>query len=150
MLASNFTKPNTIDIDIFAHSSGPLVQSGQPLNFWTSLNTTNGTRYFQGTCSSASTGTVRIKLYLTHGATSSGVLGINSQGSTFYETKPWLTTDADKAAVNTMINDILSWAQNSTIITPISGLTEGDQFVGTAMMGDSNDGLSVVDTNTQV
>jgi cellobiose dehydrogenase (acceptor) len=159
MLASAFTSPNTTDIDLFAHASGPLAQSGQRLNFWTSLNTTNGTRYFQGTCSSAAAGTVRIKLYLTHGATSSGVLGITSTGATTFTTEPWMTTADDTAAATTMINSLLDSASNSTIIKPIggltaasaiAGLTTGDHFVGTAMMGETNDGTSVVDTDTKV
>ena len=159
MLASAFTSPNTTDIDLFAKASGPLVQSGQRLNFWTSLNTTNGTRYFQGTCNSPAAGTVRIKLYLTHGATSSGVLGITSEGATTFTTDPWMNTDADTAAVTTMIIGLLASANNSSIITPatgltaasaIFGLTTGDHFVGTAMMGESNDGASVVDTKTKV
>jgi len=149
-------------IDYFAQQIGPLVQSGQRLNFWTSLNGTNGTRYFQGTCSSAAAGTVRIKLYLTHGATSQGELGINSQGITEYITKPWLTTEDDQNAVITMIDSILASARNSSIMIPAdssvtgtslvssSTYTQGDHFVGTTIMGTANDGTAVVDTNTKV
>jgi cellobiose dehydrogenase (acceptor) len=70
-----------------------------------------------------------------------------------------MTTDADTAAVIAMINDLLNAAKDSTIIMPtngltaasvISGLTTGDHLVGTAMMGETNDGSGLVDTNTKV
>ena len=70
-----------------------------------------------------------------------------------------MTTDADTVAVTTMISDLLNSVTDSTMITPtaglnamsaISGLTTGDHFAGTAMMGESNGGTSVVDTNTKV
>ncbi|KAH8672540.1 hypothetical protein BGZ60DRAFT_374213 [Tricladium varicosporioides] len=164
MLASAFTSPNTTDIDLFAHASGPLAQSGQRLNFWTSLNTTstNGTetRYFQGTCNSPAAGQVRIKLYLTHGATSSGVLGITPPGATEFTTDPLMNTAADKSAVISFIDSLLTAASNSSIMIPSSSTAtgsslsqsyiSGDHFVGTAVMGTSNDGSSVVDTDTRV
>lgn len=162
MSATSFTSPNQTDIDLFAQGSGPLAQSGQRFNFWTSLNNTNGTRFFQGTCSSQTDGIVNIKLYLTHGLTSTGVLGITSNGATEFTTNPWMNTDADRAAVTTMIDNIFSAARNSSILTPsdstatgssivaADSYTQGDHFVGTTMMGESNDGMSVVDTNTKV
>ncbi|TVY17652.1 Cellobiose dehydrogenase [Lachnellula arida] len=159
MLSTDFLNPSTTDIDLFAKGSGALAQSGQRLNFWTSLNTTNGTRFFQGTCNSPAAGQVRIKLYLTHGATSSGVLGITSDGATEFTTNPWMNTDADKTAVITLIDSLLAAAKNSSSLTPsstmsgaslVSNYITGDHFVGTAMMGTSNDGTAVVDTDTKV
>lgn len=160
ILPAGFTSPNATDIDLFAHASGPLAQSGQRLNFWTSLNSTNGTRFFQGTCSSSAAGTVRMKIYLTHGATSSGVLGIDSSGNTEFTTKPWMNTDADKTAVTTFFQQLLDAASKSDVVTysdasatpseMIKSYIQGDHFVGTARMGASNDGKSVVDTNTKV
>lgn len=160
MLSAAFTSPNVTDVDLFAKGSGPLAQSGQRLNFWTSLNTTNGTRFFQGTCNSPAAGQVRIKLYLTHGATSSGVLGITSDGATEFTTDPLMNTDADKTAVVTFIDSLLAATKNSSSlnITPstatgsslVSSYISGDHFVGTAMMGSSNDGTAVVDTDTKV
>lgn len=88
MVAADFTSPNQTDIHPFAQQSGPLVQSGQRFSFWTSLNSTNGTRFFQGTCSATAVGNVRIKLYLTHGLPSTGVLGITSSGATEFTTDP--------------------------------------------------------------
>ena len=160
MVAADFTSPNQTDINLFAQASGPLAQSGQSLAFWTSLNSTNGTRFFQGTCSSTSTGSVRIKLYLTHGLTSTGVLGITSTGATEFTTDPWMNTTEDQEAIISMIDNIYASASNSTIMTPTSSsgasmvsssaYTQGDHFVGTTMMGESSDGSAVVDTNTKV
>ncbi|KAJ8066190.1 hypothetical protein OCU04_005276 [Sclerotinia nivalis] len=162
MMSTAFTSPSTTNVDLFAQQSGPLVQSGQRLNFWTSLNTTNGTKYFQGTCNSPAEGQVRIKLYLTHGLTSTGVLGITSAGATEFTTNPWMNTADDQSAIRTMIDYFLNAAENSTILEPtdstITGASlvaagtyvTGDHFTGTAMMGETNDGSLVVDTDTKV
>ncbi|KAL2075246.1 hypothetical protein VTL71DRAFT_189 [Oculimacula yallundae] len=162
MVAKDFTSPSQTNIDLFSKQSGPLVQSGQRINFWTSLNTTAGTKYFQGTCNSPKPGQVRIKLYLTHGATSVGALGINAQGATVFTTDPWMNTEDDKTASAAMIDQILNAAKNGTIIksadTSLTGSSmvaaksyaQGSHFVGTAIMGETNDGSAVVDTDTKV
>ncbi|KAK0123627.1 hypothetical protein ONS95_008643 [Cadophora gregata] len=162
MVAKDFTFPSQTNIDLFAKQSGPLVQSGQRIDFWTSLNTTSGTKFFQGPCNSPSTGAVRIKMYLTHGATSVGALGINAQGATVFTTDPWMNTEDDQTATATMIDQILKAAKNSTILTPsdksltgasmvaAKSFAQGSHFVGTAIMGEINDGSAVVDTNTKV
>ncbi|KAF7888092.1 uncharacterized protein EAF02_002633 [Botrytis sinoallii] len=162
LASTDFTSPSTANIDLFAQQTGPLVQSGQRLNFWTSVNTTSGTKYIQGTCNSPASGQIRIKLYLTHGLTSTGVLGITSSGATEFTTNPWMNTADDKSAIETIIDYFLNAAKNSTMLTPsdstITGASlvsagtyvTGDHFTGTAIMGETNDGTSVVDTNTQV
>ncbi|KAI9648095.1 hypothetical protein NHQ30_002724 [Ciborinia camelliae] len=162
MASTAFTSPSTTNIDLFAQQNGPLAQSGQRLNFWTSLNTTTGTKYFQGTCNSPAAGKVRIKLYLTHGLTSTGVLGITGAGATEFTTNPWMNTADDKADIETMIDYFLDAAKNSTMLTPAdssvtgasmvaaSSYTTGDHYTGTAIMGETNDGSSVVDTDTKV
>jgi cellobiose dehydrogenase (acceptor) len=160
MLASQFTNPGQTDIDLFAKASGPLSQSGQRFNFWSSLNGTDGiTRFFQGTVNSPSAGTVRAKVYLTHGATSSGVLGITSTGSTQFSTEPLMNTDEDKAAVVEFLDSILNAARKSTILVPssatatgaslVANYVSGTHFLGTAMMGDSKQN-AVVDKDTKV
>ncbi|CAG8975376.1 hypothetical protein HYALB_00009517 [Hymenoscyphus albidus] len=159
MVASQFTNPSTTDIDLFAKASGPLAQSGQRLNFWTSLNGTSGTRFFQGTVNSPSAGLVRAKIYLTHGSTSSGSLGVTSTGSTKFITEPLMNTDEDKAAVVQFLDSMINSAKNSSVLSLaspttgsklVSSFTSGSHFIGTAMMGASNDGKSVVDTDTKV
>lgn len=92
-----FTDPSSANVDLFAQADGVLTQAGQRFNFWTSVNSTDGaTRYIQGTCYAPSNGTIEMKVYLTHGLTSSGVLGITSDGATEFSTEPYLNTDADK------------------------------------------------------
>lgn len=162
LLASAFTSPNTTNIDLFAQQTGPLAQSGQRLSFWTSLNTTSGTKYFQGTSNSPAEGQIRIKIYLTHGLTSTGVLGITGAGATEFTTNPWMNTDDDKSAIETILDYFINAAKNSTILTPadntVTGASlvagnkyvTGSHFTGTAIMGTANDGSSVVDTDTKV
>ncbi|KAB8304356.1 hypothetical protein EYC80_003765 [Monilinia laxa] len=162
LLASAFTSPNITNIDLFAQQTGPLAQSGQRLSFWTSLNTTSGTKYFQGTSNSPAEGQIRIKIYLTHGLTSTGVLGITGTGATEFTTNPWMNTDDDKSAVETVLDYFINAAKNSTILTPtdstVTGASlvagnkyvTGSHFTGTAIMGTANDGSSVVDTDTKV
>lgn len=161
----DFVDPSQTNIDLFAQQDGPLVQSGQRLNFWSSVTgSDNTTRYVQGTCNSPTPNTIRMKVYLTHGLTSTGTLGITSAGATEFTKDPWMNTDGDTEAVTEFLTTLLSYAEasnstlkyqsagNSTgaIDTIISGLVTGDHFVGTAKMGEANDGTSVVDTDTKV
>ncbi|CAL3969300.1 unnamed protein product [Diplocarpon coronariae] len=162
MVAKDFTTPNQTNIYMFSQGIGPLVQSGQRLNFWTSLNTTSGIKFFQGTCSATGAGSIRIKLYLTHGATSQGALGINAQGATVFTSDPWLNTEDDRTATAKMIDILLEAARGGTLIQPANSTAtgtsmvankdyvQGSHFVGTISMGQRNDGTAVVDTNTKV
>ncbi|KAG9717563.1 FAD/NAD(P)-binding domain-containing protein, partial [Aureobasidium melanogenum] len=95
--ATAFTKPDQTNIDSFAQGSGLLVQGGQRLNFWSSVKGTDGIeRFVQGTCNSPSNDTIKMKVYLTHGLTSTGEIGVTADGKTEYITQPWLNTDEDK------------------------------------------------------
>ncbi|RAL68258.1 hypothetical protein DID88_008958 [Monilinia fructigena] len=132
LLASAFKSPNSTNIELFAQQTGPLVQSGQRLSFWTSLNTTSGTKYFQGTSNSPAEGQIRIKLYLTHGLTSTGVLGITGAGAT-----------------DTILTPADSTVTGASLVAGNKYVT-GSHFTGTAIMGTANDGSSVVDTDTKV
>ncbi|KAH8889610.1 GMC oxidoreductase [Thozetella sp. PMI_491] len=158
---SAFTSPSDADVALYATGSGLLSQAGQRLNFWTSTNASDGiTRYIQGTCNSPANDTIRIKVYLTHGLTSNGTLGITASGSTTLTTQPWLNTDGDKEAVESFLNRLIGFTQQSNSTLSLAGnataaslmqdYTTGSHFVGSARMGTSNDGSSVVDTNTKV
>ncbi|KAL7650418.1 hypothetical protein ACMYSQ_010200 [Aspergillus niger] len=171
---SNFTHFNTSSAvsdpaapirNLYAEGSGVLTQGGHRLQFWTSNVGTDGvTRFYQASCSTTEDGVITMKLYLTHGATSTGVLGIDSTGSTTIETSPYLNTAADKEALTRFLNGLIADMKNSTAGFSIQGsatassildkLTAGDHYVGTAKMGvddgrESN-GTSVVDLNTKV
>ncbi|KAI9729880.1 MAG: hypothetical protein M1834_006629 [Cirrosporium novae-zelandiae] len=157
------TGPSLTNEDLYAQGSGPIAQGGQRLNFWTTVNSTDGiTRYIQGTTSAASAGVIKMKIYLTHGLTSSGVLGITSDGYTTFTTDPWMTTAADQTAINNFMQYMIDATSSSNSTLSIVGKTSnmtgsdlatdyvtGDHFVGTAIMGTSNNS-AVVDTNTKV
>ncbi|KAB8207806.1 hypothetical protein BDV34DRAFT_233707 [Aspergillus parasiticus] len=170
---SNFTAFNTSSVlsgpaaavqQLYSEGSGVLSEGGHRLQFWTSNEGSDGkTRFYQGSCSVATDGVITMKLYLTHGATSSGVLGIGSSGATVMETEPWLQTDADKEAVTQFLQGLLNDMTNSTagFTVPdfssaadiIAKMTSGDHFVGTTKMGTDDGrtgGTSVVDTNAKV
>lgn len=167
MVQADFKSPSANNIAMFNKGSGPLAQSGQRLNFWTSINAANSSyKYFQGTCNSPSAGTVRIKTYLTHGLTSVGQLGITASGATTFITKPWLNTAEDKTALIDFSNSLLTMSRaNTSSITPstytngslvtetdlLATYTTGSHFVGTAkMQTDTSDTNAVVDTDTKV
>ncbi|KAH0341203.1 FAD/NAD(P)-binding domain-containing protein, partial [Aureobasidium melanogenum] len=165
-----FTKPNETDVESFAQGNGVLVQGGQRLNFWSSVKGSDGIeRFVQGTCNSPSDDTIKMKVYLTHGLTSTGEIGITADGKTEYITQPWLNTDEDKEALASFVDRLISFtkADNSTL-TLDAGLTAssdvtgadliktfvtGSHYVGTAKMGEDDGrkgGAAVVDLDTKV
>ncbi|GKT52248.1 cellobiose dehydrogenase [Colletotrichum spaethianum] len=161
LASTAFTNPSQTDIDLFAQGSGVLHQAGQRLNFWTSVEGSDGQkRYVQGTVNSPKNDTIRVKVYLTHGLTSVGALGITADGSTKFTTEPYLTTTADKEAITSFMNQLIQYASksnstltlagNTTAESLISEYTTGSHYVGSAIMGTENDGKSVVDTQTKV
>ncbi|KUI55306.1 Cellobiose dehydrogenase [Cytospora mali] len=165
------TDPVASDLALYYQGSGVITQAAQRLHMWTSANGTDGrTRYFQGTISAMTSDTVTAKVFLTHGTTSTGELGIDSSGNTVLSVKPWLVEDADREAFSDFLqwwlditNGTVSVSSNDTMtITPAgstpsslisSSLVSGDHWVGSAKMGtdDGRDnGTSVVDLNTKV
>ncbi|KAG9522168.1 FAD/NAD(P)-binding domain-containing protein, partial [Aureobasidium melanogenum] len=167
---SAFTKPDQTNVDSFAQGSGLLVQGGQRLNFWSSVKGTDGIeRFVQGTCNSPSNDTIKMKVYLTHGLTSTGEIGVTADGKTEYITQPWLNTDEDKEALASFVDRLIGFAQaeNSTLtldagLTASSNVTgadliktfvTGSHYVGTAKMGEDDGrkgGAAVVDLDTKV
>ncbi|KAL5627656.1 hypothetical protein BROUX41_003809 [Berkeleyomyces rouxiae] len=156
-----FTKPNQTNIDLFSQQSGLLSQSGQRLNFWTSVtNADNTVRYIQGTCNAPANNTIQMKIYLTHGLTSSGSLVMGADGSTQFGVQPYLTTDGDKEAIQTFMQRLIDFTKqpNSTLSLPSNATAEsmsatwvtGSHYVASAAMGATNDGKSVVGTDTKV
>lgn len=164
---ANFTAFNTSSVipatnslaqRLYASGSGILTQGGHRLQFWTSNVASDGvTRFFQASCSPGGDGIITMKLYLTHGATSSGVLGINAAGSTTIESDPLLQTPEDKEALTSFLQELLDDLKKASYTVQgssspadiLAKVTSGDHFVGTAKMG-PDDGTSVVDTNTKV
>ncbi|KAF2825199.1 CBD9-like protein, partial [Ophiobolus disseminans] len=57
-----FTTPNQTTVELFAKGSGILAQSGQRLNWWSSVTTSDGSEvFFQGTCNGPSDDTIQMK-----------------------------------------------------------------------------------------
>lgn len=178
--ASNFTafnfngldkSPVATDLELYYQGDGPITQASQRMHLWTSANSSDGrTRYFQGTVSTMASGVVTVKTFLTHGASSTGVLGIDATGNTVLTTKPWLASDLDYEAMSSWIqwwlditngtvavasNISMSYSDASATVASIisENLISGDHWVGSTKMGTDDgrtNGTSVVDTNTKV
>lgn len=164
------TDPVDSDLELYKQGSGVLTQAAQRMHLWTSINGTDGVeRYLQGTVSAMKDGILTIRAFLTHGTTSTGELGITSGGNTVLNVKPWLVTDADKAAFSDFIQWWMDTTKNNATVaasasmaldadaTPASiiadSLISGDHWVGTAKMGTDDgrsNGTAVVDTDTRV
>ncbi|KAI9929501.1 hypothetical protein ASPWEDRAFT_51938 [Aspergillus wentii DTO 134E9] len=154
---------DTRDISLYKKQSGVLTQGKHRLIFFSSNNIDGQTRYYQGSCAPTDEGTVTITLYLTHGLTSSGVLGLNEAGKTVFEQSPYLQTAGDRKAatsfINSLINDITdpstgfeleTYTNTSAILGSVS---PGMHYTSTAKMGTDDgrkNGSSVVDTNAKV
>lgn len=151
------------DIALYRQGSGLLTQGKHRMIFFTSNEINGQTRYYQGSCAPEAHAVLDITAYMTHGATSTGILGIDSTQKTVIEQSPYLSTAGDRAAarafVQQMINDITAPGNGLQLITNlnvsaiIDSMTPGIHYTGTAKMGlDSGllNGSSVVDTNTKV
>jgi cellobiose dehydrogenase (acceptor) len=144
--------------------SGYLTEGKHELIWFTSREDETGhKRFFQGSCAADSQGVFTIKVYMTHGLTSSGTLSLNETQTTYFSKKPYLTTEADKTAatglVSEMLNKLLTRGTGYSLVKPtnVSSLIEnysnGNHYVGTTRIGtDSglNNGTAVVDLNTKV
>ncbi|KAF5021367.1 hypothetical protein F66182_6595 [Fusarium sp. NRRL 66182] len=156
-----YTEPDENTVDLFAEGSGLLSQSGQRLNFWKSVEGSDGvTRHVQGTVNAPKNNTIETKVYLTHGLTSYGTLEITPEGSTNITTKHFLNTDGDRDALKTFVSELLSYARkpgsilsvpsNVTADTILEVAYSGNHHLGSANMGAKNDGKSVVGPDTRV
>ncbi|KAF2147058.1 uncharacterized protein K452DRAFT_214995, partial [Aplosporella prunicola CBS 121167] len=157
------TSPTKNEISLFAQGAGPLSEGMQRLNFWTNVKGTDGvTRYIQGTTAATGSNGIKIKVYLTHGLTSTGVLGITADGTTTFSTEPWMNTDGDKAAIKSFMTDLIAYIKKDSSLSIESTTGEevtadsliathvtGDHFVGTAKMG-ADKSSAVVDTDCKV
>ncbi|KAH9905464.1 hypothetical protein F4778DRAFT_709125 [Xylariomycetidae sp. FL2044] len=179
MASADFTSPDNSTVGLWNQGSGALSQSGQRLNFWTSVTSPSDgkTRFLQGTCNSPSEDMVRMKIYVTHGLTSSAGLVLDSTGkNTVLDGNPWLQTQGDIEAYEGFFDRLITMANkpNSTLTLQLSDgsaapegitgaelfadlnstLTTGAHFVRSAKMGTDDgrnaNGTAVVDTDTKV
>lgn len=159
--------PPVTDQDLYNAGSGVLTQAVQRLHMWTSDSTADDgvTRYLQGTVSALTNGVVTIKAFLTHGATSTGVLGISPSGSTVVQTAPWVNTPGDRQVIGNFLQWLLDTTSGANSTLTFAGASKnasslidsritGDHWTGTAKMGEDDgrqaDGTSVVDLDTKV
>ncbi|KAJ5967615.1 hypothetical protein N7501_003863 [Penicillium viridicatum] len=151
------------DISLYRKDSGVLTQGKHRLIFFTSEEIDGHTQYYQGSCAPTDEGVVTITAYMTHGLTSTGVLGLDASGNTVIEKSPYLQTAADRKAARTfiqkMVKDITAPSTgfeletNTNVSAIIKAQTPGTHYTSTAKMGTDDgrkNGTSVVDTNTKV
>ncbi|PYH48697.1 FAD/NAD(P)-binding domain-containing protein [Aspergillus saccharolyticus JOP 1030-1] len=162
--AGIYNGTETADISLYEKGNGVLTQGKHRL-IWFSSNVVDGeTRYYQGSCAPTGEDEVTITTYMTHGLTSSGVLGLDASGNTVYEKTPWMNTAGDQAAaklfIQSLVDDLTAPStgfqlETYTNVSSILGsLTSGMHYITTAKMGTDDgrhgNGTSVVDTNTKV
>ncbi|CAI7616344.1 unnamed protein product [Penicillium discolor] len=151
------------DISLYRKDSGVLTQGKHRMIFFTSEEIDGHTQYYQGSCAPTDEGVVTITAYMTHGLTSTGVLGLDASGKTVIEKSPYLQTAADRKAARTfvqkMVKDITAPSTgfeletNTNVSAIIKAQTPGTHYTRTAKMGTDDgrkNGTSVVDTNTKV
>ncbi|KAJ6146178.1 hypothetical protein N7497_008160 [Penicillium chrysogenum] len=151
------------DISLYRKHSGVLTQGKHRLIFFTSEEIDGHTQYYQGSCAPTDEGVVTMTTYMTHGLTSSGVLGLDASGNTVIEKSPYLQTAADRKAARTfiqkMVKDITAPStgfkleSHTNVSAILKAQTPGTHYVSSAKMGTDDgrkNGTSVVDTNTKV
>ncbi|KAJ5099316.1 FAD/NAD(P)-binding domain-containing protein [Penicillium argentinense] len=151
------------DISLYGKDSGLLTQGKHRMIFFSSNEVNGQTRYYQGSCAPDADSVLEIKAYLTHGATSSGVLVLTSEQKTVIEKSPYMQTAGDRKAaaafIQSLIKDIsdpgsgLELTTKPNITAILSTISSGNHYTTTAKMGTDDGrkgGSSVVDTNTKV
>ena len=154
---------DTTNISQYEQGNGILTQGKHGLIFFTSNEVDGQTRYFQGSCAPSDDGTINISVYMTHGLTSFGILGLDEKGNTITMKTPYLQTNGDRKAAKAMIQQLvdditapstgLKLQQYTNVSAIIDSQTAGGHYIGTAKMGTDDGrtgGSSVVDTNTKV
>ncbi|EFX04917.1 glucose-methanol-choline oxidoreductase [Grosmannia clavigera kw1407] len=159
-----FSGTDVTNIDLYeSKAQGVLTQGRHRLVFFSSNVGSDGvTRYYQGSCAASGPDTVTMTTYLTHGATSTGVLEMNTDGSVHFSTPPYLQTAADRAAATSFVEGLLSSLGDAStgfslvtdnVTSIIENYGTGIHYAGTAKIGTDdgrNGGSAVVDTNTKV
>lgn len=154
---------DTTDINLYKQGSGLLTQGKHRMIFFSSNKLQNHTRYYQGSCAPGKGSVIEIKVYMTHGLTSSGILGLDSKQNTVIEQSPYMQTAGDRLAmrafVQHLVNDIqapssgLQLIKNLNTSAILTALSPGNHYTSSAKMGIDDgrkNGTAVVDTNTKV
>jgi cellobiose dehydrogenase (acceptor) len=154
---------DTTDINLYKQGSGLLTQGKHRMIFFSSNKVRGQTRYYQGSCAPTADSVVEIKVYMTHGLTSSGLLGLDSKQNTVIEQSPYMQTVGDRQAMRSfiqqLVNDIhapssgFELVKNLNTSAILASPSPGDHYASSAKMGTDDgrkNGTSVVDTNTKV
>jgi cellobiose dehydrogenase (acceptor) len=154
---------DTTDINLYKQGSGLLTQGKHRMIFFSSNKVRGQTRYYQGSCAPITDSVVEIKVYMTHGLTSSGLLGLDSKQNTVIEQSPYMQTVGDRQAMRSfiqqLVNDIhapssgFELVKNLNTSAILASPSPGDHYASSAKMGTDDgrkNGTSVVDTNTKV
>lgn len=164
-LASAVNGTDVANTELYETSgSGVLAQGRHRLIFFTSSVGSDGiTRYFQGSCAASGKGVVSMTTYMTHGLTSTGVFGLQDNGTGVFEESAYLRNEADRGAATAFVQSMLDAIQapesgfalqtNTNTTAILNSLRSGNHYTGTAKMGTDDGrfgGTSVVDTNTKV
>ncbi|CAO2651358.1 Nn.00g039280.m01.CDS01 [Neocucurbitaria sp. VM-36] len=165
---SALANPSEEMIDLYANGAGPLAQGFFRAMTYTTITNADGHKTrIQTHCASAANDTLTVMFFITHGLTSSGMLGITPEGNTEWTVSPYLNSASDKEAMAAAIEEFLAISRqaNSTLtyigsanatgasIVASSIPQAGVHMTGTTIMGiddGSKNGSSVVDPNCKV
>ncbi|KAM0269246.1 hypothetical protein ACHAQH_009805 [Verticillium albo-atrum] len=164
-LASAVNGSDVANVELYENSgSGALSQGRHRLIFFTSKVGSDGiTRYFQASCAASGNGLVTMTTYMTHGLTSTGVFGLQDNGTGVFEESAYLKNDADREAATAFVQGLVDAIEapgsgfalqprtNTTAI--LNSVRSGNHYTSTAKMGTDDGrrgGKSVVDTNAKV
>lgn len=163
-----YTNPSEATKALYAQGSGPLAQSFNRGMMYNTITNADGHKTLTQThISSFANNTVTFLTGITHGVTSTGMLGITPDGNGEWTVNPYLNTASDKEALAAAIDEILAISRqpNSTIfysgssnatgasIIASSNIQAGTHMTGTTIMGTDDGtkgGSSVVDLNCKV
>jgi cellobiose dehydrogenase (acceptor) len=154
---------DTTDINLYKSGDGLLTHGKHRMIFFSSNELHGQTRYYQGSCAPNEDSVLDITMYLTHGATSQGVLGLDVNQNTVFEKSPYMQTADDRRAARSFIQQLVNDIQNPSTgfeletnlntSAILASQSPGMHYTGTAKMGTDSgleNGTSVVDVNTKV
>ncbi|KAH6639582.1 cellobiose dehydrogenase [Boeremia exigua] len=173
---TEFTNPSQELLDLYASGSGPLAQSWNRLMSYSTVTNEDGHKtLWQGHAMGVLNNTVQFMVAITHNSTSTGTLGITSEGNTEWIQSPYLKSASDKEAMTRALDELLAISRlpNSTLAyggplnstgasvlevamsgtDPNTTMIPGQHMIGTTIMGTDDgtkNGSSVVDTNCKV
>ncbi|KAL7621673.1 hypothetical protein AAE478_009000 [Parahypoxylon ruwenzoriense] len=167
--AETLQNPPEDMVEQFAHATGVLVQNDIRMELWTDITPPSDgvTRYAQVEFYSKTTGQFNMEMFLTHGSTSRGELGITAEGATYHIRDPLMNTDGDKEAMDTFVEMLLEYSRkpgaafvwpgpggaNATARDVLTNMQSGIHVVATAPIGTDDGregGNAVVDLDTRV